>query len=118
LTPDLVEIIERRREKHPSGYLFRNRDGRKWTDSAVLNTLKNLRQRLGLGSKMIPYSYRHTFATGWLLDGGSIKVLADLLGTSIAMIEKHYGHLEVDKPTMRKLLCDFRQRRLAQPTEG
>ena len=65
---------------------------------------------------MIAYSYRHTFATDWLLDGGSIKVLADLMGNSVAMIEKHYGHLDVDPGRMQQLLFGFTERlRASQP---
>jgi hypothetical protein len=107
LSPDLVALVERLCEKHPTGYLFRNRDGGQWTNSSVYLMLKRLRARLGLTSKMIAYSYRHTFATNWLKSGGSIKVLAELMGNSVAMIEQHYGHLDADRETMRKLLCAF-----------
>ena len=107
LAPDLVALVQRLCEKNPTGYLFRNRDGGQWTDSAVYLMLKRLRTRLKLISKMIAYSYRHTFATNWLKNGGSIKVLAELMGNSVAMIEQHYGHLDADRETMRKLLCTF-----------
>ena len=107
LTPDLLGLVERLCEKHPTGYLFRNRDGRQWTNSAVYLMLKRLRKRLGMKSKMIAYSYRHSFATNWLKAGGSIKILADLMGNSVAMIEHHYGHLDADRQTMRKVLCSF-----------
>jgi integrase len=59
---------------------------------------------------MVAYSYRHTFATRWLLAGGSVKILADLLGTSLKMIERHYGHLDADPAAMRRVLAQFRQR--------
>jgi integrase len=40
-----------------------------------------------------PYALRHTFAT-WALDAGfDIFELARLMGTSVAMIDKVYGHL-------------------------
>ncbi|MSQ95631.1 MAG: hypothetical protein EXR98_13870 [Gemmataceae bacterium] len=108
LSPDLVALVSRLCEKHPTGYLFQNRDGNQWTDSAVYLMLKRLRKRLKLTSKMIPYSYRHTFATNWLKNGGSIKVLADLMGNSVAIIEHHYGHLDADRAMLRKLLCSFK----------
>lgn len=114
LTPDLVILVERLCEKFPSGYLFRNRDGRNWTDSAVYLMLKRLRAKLGLKSKMIAYSYRHSFATDWLKAGGSIKILADLMGNSVAMIERHYGHLDADRQTMRKVLCSFKAQQKAK----
>jgi integrase len=108
LTDELRAMVERLCAKNPTGSLFRNRDGRPWTNSSVYLMLKRLRMKLKLtDGKMIAYSYRHTFATDWLLDGGSIKVLADLMGNSVAMIEKHYGHLEVDPGRMRQLLTAF-----------
>jgi site-specific recombinase XerD len=40
-----------------------------------------------------PYVLRHTFAT-WMLDGGiDVFELARLMGTSVAMIDRTYGHL-------------------------
>jgi integrase len=38
-----------------------------------------------------PYSTRHTFISAALTNGGNIKWLAEYCGTSVAMIEKHYG---------------------------
>ncbi len=116
LTAELKEMVERLSMKYPTGLLFRNRDGRPWTNSSVYLMLRRLRTKLGLAGKMIAYSYRHTFATNWLLDGGSIKVLADLMGNSVAMIEKHYGHLDVDPGRMWQLLSSFAERqRASQP---
>ncbi len=43
-----------------------------------------------------PYSYRHTFISRWVASGRSIKVCADICGTSVAMIEKHYAHPDGD----------------------
>jgi integrase len=121
LTDDLRAMVERLAVKYPSGPLFRNRDARPWTNSSVYLMLKRLRKKLRLTEgKMIAYSYRHTFATDWLLDGGSIKVLADLMGNSVAMIEKHYGHLDVDPGRMRELLAAFsdHQRASQRPLPG
>jgi len=43
-----------------------------------------------------PYHLRHTFATEALAAGVSIFELARLMGTSIAMIDRTYGHLARD----------------------
>jgi integrase len=40
-----------------------------------------------------PYGLRHTHATELLRAGRSIKFVADRLGTSIQMIDRHYGHI-------------------------
>jgi hypothetical protein len=38
-----------------------------------------------------PYTMRHTFISVGVTNGVNIKWLADYCGTSLAMIEKHYG---------------------------
>ena len=52
------------------------------------------------GQKRTLQSFRHTYATFALLnDGMDIHTLAIQMGTSIAMIERHYSHLT---PRLRK----------------
>ena len=52
------------------------------------------------GQQRTLYSLRHTYATLALLnDGMDVHTLARQMGTSIAMIEKHYSHLT---PRLRK----------------
>ena len=48
-------------------------------------------KRAKLPADCTAYSLRHTHASQALLNGMNIKLLADNLGTSVAMIEKHYG---------------------------
>ena len=50
---------------------------------------------------------RHTFISVGLTDGANPKWLADYCGTSLVMIEKHYGHL-VQAEAMVAKLSDFR----------
>lgn len=40
-----------------------------------------------------PYAMRHTYATFSIAAGVDVFVLARRMGTSVEMIEKHYGHL-------------------------
>jgi integrase len=113
LDDEMDEMMRELVRRHPTGPLFASRLGNRWTNASVYQALKRVRSRLGLTGKCIAYSYRHTFATNWLLDGGSIKVLAELLGNSVAMIEKHYGHLDAAPEVMRKLLNSFREQQKA-----
>ncbi len=47
------------------------------------------------GDKRAPYSLRHSYATFALLYGRvSVYTLAANMGTSVDMIEKHYGHVK------------------------
>jgi len=50
-------------------------------------------------TKRGPYHLRHTFATEALAGGISTFELSRLMGTSIAMIDRHYGHLARDLRT-------------------
>jgi integrase len=102
LTPELRQVVEAEIERHPKGKIFRTPRGSVWTR----NTRKEHWDALiakpavaayikahGLQRKhLVPYCLRHTWLSEWIDAGRSIKVAADLCGTSVAMIEKHYGH--------------------------
>jgi integrase len=47
------------------------------------------------GQNRTLYSLRHTYATFELLRGGTdMHTLSKQMGTSVKMIEQHYGHLK------------------------
>jgi integrase len=46
------------------------------------------------GEKRDAYSLRHYYATHRLLRGVNVYTLAQNMGTSVKMIEHHYGHLK------------------------
>ena len=48
-----------------------------------------------MGEKRTPYSIRHTYATLRLESGVNIHLLAQQMGTSVAIIERHYGHVKL-----------------------
>ena len=52
------------------------------------------------GSSKIPrssYCLRHTYATFRLMEGVDVYFLAKQMGTSVRMIEDHYGHITPSK---------------------
>jgi integrase len=118
LTDDLTEIVERRIAERPEGPVFRSRHDRRWCQEAVSVNLRWYAAKLGIKPAPTAYGFRHSFATDWLLNGGSIKVLADLIGTSVAMIERHYGHLMVDKDRVRSILTSVMKGRDSSPEEA
>ena len=69
-----------------------------------------------------PYHLRHTFATEALAAGVSIFQLARLMGTSVAMIDRTYGHMAQDsEPSLRARLAARSDRNgvlLASPEDG
>jgi len=78
-------------------FVFTNFEGK----SALMlyhNILKTLLTESGLlksstGKQRSTYCFRHTYATFRLQEGVDIYFLATQMGTSIKMIEDHYGHI-------------------------
>lgn len=62
-------------------------------------------------SRRGPYHLRHTFATEALAAGVSIFQLARLMGTSVKIIDRTYGHLAHDSEDHLRHLLDARSRR-------
>jgi integrase len=55
------------------------------------------------GSRRSTYCFRHTYATFRLSEGVDVYFLAKQMGTSVQMIEKHYGHINPVKNAERIL---------------
>jgi integrase len=66
---------------------FRNFNRRHW---------KPVQKRVGIEPLRDLYDLRHTYATFALRAGVPVFALSRFMGTSIAMIDLHYGHLAVD----------------------
>jgi len=58
--------------------------------------VKAAAMRAGLPPQTCLYTLRHSFITQALLDGVCTLEVSKIVGTSLAMIEKHYGHLVHD----------------------
>ena len=104
LNDELAEMVEERIKKYPEGSIFRTSRKSIWGQEAMSVNLRWYAKKLEIKPAPTAYGFRHTYATDWLLAGGSIKVLADLIGTSVAMIERHYGHIMVDKERVRSIM--------------
>ncbi len=62
---------------------------------------------LRMGPNGIPrstYCFRHTYATFRLSEGVDVYILAEQMGTSVKMIENHYGHVNTIKHADRVLM--------------
>ena len=55
------------------------------------------------GSRRSSYCFRHTYATFRLMEGVDVYFLAKQMGTSVKMIEDHYGHITPAKNAERIL---------------
>ena len=111
LNDDLVEMIERRSKLFPEGPLFRTLRNSRWSNEAMSVDLRWYAKKLSIPVAPTAYGFRHTFATNWLLNSGPIKILADAIGTSVGMIERHYGHVQVDTDRMRSIMIETMARK-------
>lgn len=82
--------------------LLMRADGQRWDKDAWKKPFKKAAKLAGIKTDAVMYSLRHTAISELILGGMDSFVVAKLVGTSTAMIEKHYGHLRHD--TLRKNL--------------
>jgi integrase len=107
---DALTLIQELMRKYPTGPLFRKRNGKPYSEGAIQFFFSYFRERKAVQMpELTAYSYRHTFATRWLLAGRSIEILAELLGNTPEVIRKHYAHLCGDWQAIRQQLEAFEQ---------
>lgn len=73
-------------------YFFANGDNIPVTDSVIKCMFVRLRNKTGIG-RLKPHLLRHTFATCFILDGGSVEMLRILLGHESISTTQIYMHL-------------------------
>ncbi len=125
LTPELRAHVEELVKKYPTGPLFRTPRGAPWSRTSVANKWKWLVERPKVvehckehgiePTSLKPYFFRHSFLSRWVEDGGDIYIVAQLCGTSVKMVEKRYGHPNVDK-LHERFLAFVSQKRTAPPS--
>jgi integrase len=96
LSPAALALFSRMAEsKLPTAYLFMRDDGQLWTSRPWNDCIKDAATLALLPPEVCMYTLRHSFITETLLGGMPTLEVARLVGTSVMMIEKHYGHLVV-----------------------
>jgi integrase len=81
------------KDKLPNAWLFTREDGKPWAHSDWDELVRDAAEKAGLPKGVCLYTLRHSFITQALMDGMATLDVARITGTSLAMIEKHYGHL-------------------------
>ena len=76
---------------HPDMIMFPRDDGKPWGKSGYTRPLAAAVKLAKLPEDTCHYSLRHTYASQSLMAGMNVQLLAENMGTSVAMIEKHYG---------------------------
>jgi site-specific recombinase XerD len=75
----------------PTELILKRDDGMHWGKSHQDRRLRDAAARAGLSPDTVFYSLRHTYAPHCLAAGMNMQLLAENMGTSVRMIEKHYG---------------------------
>jgi integrase len=84
------------KDKLPAASIFARVDGAAWNKDAWKNPVKDAVKAAGLPGAASAYTLRHSVITDLIRARLPILTVAQLSGTSVAMIEKHYGHLVRD----------------------
>ncbi len=94
LPPAAVTLFKRLAEsKLPTANLFLRDDGRPWAHSDWDELIREAATLAKLPKGVCLYTLRHSFITQALSDGMRTLEVARFVGTSVMMIEKHYGSI-------------------------
>jgi integrase len=98
LVGEALTIVQRRCEEFPVGPIFRNCKGTPWQKDGLARKVARLRKKLDI-PHLVPYSIRHTYATKMVFHVNSV-VLAELMGTSVKMLESVYADAQMEQGFM------------------
>ena len=87
------------RSKLPGACIFTRADGKPWDKDAWKKPIKTAANQAGLPEATTAYTLRHSTITDLVTTGLDLLTVAQVSGTSVAMIERHYGHLKRDQAT-------------------
>jgi len=90
-------LKELSRLKLPAAPIFSRVDGRGWTKDSWKGPIKKAVSAAGLPKEATAYTLRHSTITDLVVLGLPLLTVAQLSGTSVRMIEKHYGHLQQEQ---------------------
>ena len=82
--------------KLPTAPLLSRGDGRAWNKDAWKWPIKAAVETAKLPAGTTAYTLRHSVISDLVHDGLDLLTVAQISGTSVAMIERHYGHLRSD----------------------
>ncbi|QOQ84223.1 MULTISPECIES: tyrosine-type recombinase/integrase [Comamonas] len=97
--------LEQAQNAEPSAPLFRQQTQAAWHKDAWKDRIKLAASQAGLPKETVTYTLRHSTITDLVHQGVDLLTVAQISGTSVKMIEKHYGHLrnEVSSQALEKL---------------
>ena len=76
--------------------MFARADGKPWDKDAWKHPFRDAADTAKLPSNATMYVIRHSTITDLVHGGLDLLTVAQISGTSVRMIEQHYGHLRSD----------------------
>lgn len=92
-------LAEQTKEKASSAPLLSRADGKAWDKDSWKKPVKAAALAAKLPDSITAYALRHSTITDLVTSGLDLLTVAQLSGTSVAMIERHYGHLQSERAT-------------------
>jgi integrase len=89
-------FVTQTKDKLPAAPIFARMSGAEWNKDTWNRPIKAAAAAAGLPSAVSAYTLRHSVITDLIRVHLPILTVAQISGTSVAMIEKHYGHLARD----------------------
>lgn len=94
LSPAALALFKRlSKDKLPTAQLLTRDDKKPWAHSDWDKLFREASARAKLPAGCCLYTLRHSFITTAIIEGMATLDVARLTGTSVAMIDRHYGHL-------------------------
>lgn len=89
-------------------YVFLNRRGAGLTRVMIFTIIKDLANKLMLGKKISPHTFRHSFATHLIEGGADLRAVQQMLGHESITTTEIYTHL--DNEYLKQIITDFHPR--------
>lgn len=97
LPPDAAELFgSQAQDKLPGAPLFMRANGKAWDKDSWKKPIAAAMAAAGLPGSATAYTLRHSTITDLVTAGLPLLHIAQISGTSVEMIERHYGHLASD----------------------
>lgn len=82
-----------------SEYLFTSmREGRQLSRNTVIQMLRRLGKRAGVKGRVNPHAFRHAFAREYILNGGDLASVSEMMGhTQIAVTKQYYAVFQAEE---------------------
>lgn len=93
-TDALAHFKECAKNKPSDGWLISRKDGQQWDRFAWRDQIQEAAAAAKLPIGTCAYTLRHSAITDLVVGNLDLFTVGKISGTSVAMIEKHYGHLQ------------------------